>query len=522
MGIPVKFYNFSKDVVSTKRPTDEGITTTCLLKEPCSIISPTISITGIANVYNYNYAYIEDFKRYYFISNWTFQNGLWYGSLSVDVLASFKDEIGAATEYVVRAESKSDGNIVDTVYPTKANCTIKKTVLSYTDSSNPFVGGITEGGFYVVGVFNTDENTAGGISCYLMTKSQYKKFQSKLLDSSNWVTEDAITKMSFNPLQYIATVTWYPFLPVKLWDVSDWEVLTELPIGWWQITGVGCYRLPDDFIRELNFTLTVPKHPQASSRGAYLNTSPYSSYVLACWPFGIMELDSTYLYNSSTISCEIKIDFSTGGAYLTVNNSVGNMIKQVGGNIGIPVQIAQIATNVTGALTGAQSAVGGAIAGATNTWSSIKNSVKQFGQTIKENAGEILSDAFMVGNFGPIIGALTGSTESLYNIAKGSIGITGEVFSGIGDGVLAATATLEASGSNGCSACYELDIQLIGRFFTIVDEDIHHLGRPLAQKVQISTLSGFVQTQDCTINTSGTATENSTIKATLNSGFLYE
>ena len=68
-------------------------TLTGTLKQECSISSPVIMIEN-ENPVNYNYAYIPEFNRYYYISDMvSVRNNLWRIYLTVDVLMSFKDYI---------------------------------------------------------------------------------------------------------------------------------------------------------------------------------------------------------------------------------------------------------------------------------------------------------------------------------------------------------------------------------------------------------------------------------------------
>lgn len=75
-----------------------------VLKEETSIINPVI-LMEVDNPYNYNYAFIPGFNRYYFISNITsVNNKMWRISLKVDVLESFKNEILASSAIISDTE----------------------------------------------------------------------------------------------------------------------------------------------------------------------------------------------------------------------------------------------------------------------------------------------------------------------------------------------------------------------------------------------------------------------------------
>lgn len=77
------------------------------LKEETSIINPSIVVNSDNSILETNYAYIESFKRYYFITNITsIRNTLWRIDLKSDVLMSFKDDIKNITCLVARNENK--------------------------------------------------------------------------------------------------------------------------------------------------------------------------------------------------------------------------------------------------------------------------------------------------------------------------------------------------------------------------------------------------------------------------------
>ena len=63
------------------------------LREETSVISPVV-LMELENPSGYNYAYIPEFGRYYFISDMvSVRKGLWRISMKVDVLESFKNYI---------------------------------------------------------------------------------------------------------------------------------------------------------------------------------------------------------------------------------------------------------------------------------------------------------------------------------------------------------------------------------------------------------------------------------------------
>ena len=64
------------------------------LRNQTSVLNPTIRIESSDNISTYNYAYISEFGRYYYITDIvSVRTNCWVVSLRCDVLMSYKDEI---------------------------------------------------------------------------------------------------------------------------------------------------------------------------------------------------------------------------------------------------------------------------------------------------------------------------------------------------------------------------------------------------------------------------------------------
>ena len=120
MSFYINLYTFTKKVNSTGQPTGTGTQYSCNILTPADITAPVVEISASADLTAYNYAYIANFHRYYWIEGISFEAGLWILTLAVDVMATYKTEIGGASLYVLRSASQSDGNLMDNFYPTKA------------------------------------------------------------------------------------------------------------------------------------------------------------------------------------------------------------------------------------------------------------------------------------------------------------------------------------------------------------------------------------------------------------------
>lgn len=85
----------------TKTLTDE-ISLTGTLRDASSVMKPTIMIEE-DNISDYNYAYIPEFGRYYFITNIdSVRNNIWNISMRCDVLMTYADEIKNNTAVIAR------------------------------------------------------------------------------------------------------------------------------------------------------------------------------------------------------------------------------------------------------------------------------------------------------------------------------------------------------------------------------------------------------------------------------------
>lgn len=64
------------------------------LRNQTSVLNPSIRIESADNISTYNYAYISEFGRYYYVTDIvSVRTNCWVVSLRCDVLMSYKDEI---------------------------------------------------------------------------------------------------------------------------------------------------------------------------------------------------------------------------------------------------------------------------------------------------------------------------------------------------------------------------------------------------------------------------------------------
>lgn len=142
MSVTVYFANIAKKRNSTL----QGTFSThydCVLKAPTSLDRPTFLVSAASM--DYNAAKLGD--RYYFIDDVvSVRNGQWEVSCILDVLATYKAEILASTQYVCYSASATPDNwLPDTRIPVKKNAIISRKTQSIANALN-------DSGFYVLSV----------------------------------------------------------------------------------------------------------------------------------------------------------------------------------------------------------------------------------------------------------------------------------------------------------------------------------------------------------------------------------
>lgn len=109
----IKFYKNSSEKNKIGKSLSSELTLNGNLRDECSITSPSILVEATSLV-DYNYCYIPEFKRYYFISDIiSVRNNLWRVSLKCDVLESFKKDILNLSCIVDKQQNQSYSNNID-------------------------------------------------------------------------------------------------------------------------------------------------------------------------------------------------------------------------------------------------------------------------------------------------------------------------------------------------------------------------------------------------------------------------
>lgn len=106
----IKLYYNSSDNRCINKTLSTSYTITGTLRDETSVINPEIIIKNEGAI-RYNYAYIPEFKRYYYINNIeSVRQNVWKLYLKVDPLMSFKADILALRVVVNKQSSITNGD----------------------------------------------------------------------------------------------------------------------------------------------------------------------------------------------------------------------------------------------------------------------------------------------------------------------------------------------------------------------------------------------------------------------------
>lgn len=484
----IGFTQFSKRENSTKRPALDTFTFyDGVFKLQSGILSPTLLLTlqgtngRPLNPVNWNYAYIPEFKRYYYVKEWVTNNGQWTVFLAVDVMATYKEFIGTSTQYVLRAASAHDGRVVDTRYP----------ALNYVTTSKVFEssGMSATGGSYILGVINGTVGRTGSVSYYVMDSAEIAYIMNWLLTQGNYQFTDDLAFAILNPISYIVSCVYVPFtVPAANVDA--------IKVGFWTVEGATGRALINPSIGLPAINLTIADHPQ-SDRGVFLNKNPFTRANLSCKPFGLIPID-LFKVSDNTIVCYIECD---------VTNGLGSLSVYSGGNL-LGIYYAQIGVSITMA-----QGVSNALVGTANTLLVQSNDpqIAQFEKAVEDAQAKF-----------PDFNVPTSSGLSSVGNAGAATLTSAATITGVGNAIKSLMPQLQVTGSQGFFGNIDELMTLYIEYIHIVDEDNDDIGRPLMQKRVINTLSGYVLVNSADLAIDGYVGELAAVKSYMNGGFFYE
>ena len=487
----LQFAKTTKARNSTFVPPVDGATTQVLLRENTSIVEPTFTMRleyeGMASaseLFQYNYCYCPEFKRYYFITNITSVTAVVFEIACVcDVLATFREDILNTKAFIMYAEQNYNSALADSRLP-KSSLSEQKVVESttgYTDENGSFC------------LTLASPSTGGETGCaqsYILSAAQMAAVSANLFSTSFY---DEVLRYLTNPLDAIISCTWTPITKSNASAGGDTVIkIADYTLG----SGAQAKRTVSGeqnirpFVKYFSET-TLPDGTKRYNYADYRNIEPYAEYSIWLPGVGLTQIPMHALMGMGSEPPQFTLEYAASpcSGDVTYNicrandaqsaGDLGSTVETVTGNFGINVPVAQKNTGYMSGIGNAGRAVGGSLL-----------SVAAY------SAGHPI---MAIGSF---MGALSSGVSGILDVNT--------------------TGTRQSGTLGGWAATDEMytKYEMITRNYLISDEpnDIRDtIGRPLYQTLPLSSMHGLVKCTGAYVRTWATEQEHTMIAQYVNS-----
>lgn len=493
MATTVYFANVSKRRNSTLQGTF-STSFDVMLKEPTSIDRPKFHLSAAS--FDYNAAKWGD--RYYFIDDIvSVGEGRWEVTCVLDVLATYKADILASTQFVTYSSSGSSTWLPDTRIPMLTESNVSKDSFTFDAFDQ------TKTGFYVLTVvgqsYKGGSDVSYGCVSYAVNKTQIKAILDRINDWSDDAIQDIfnetydwqndpekslaemLTRTGFIGNAYadapncIRSCIWVPFDMAKFTAGSG---AMPIYLGAFS-TGVGALPCKAGYVVVL--PVDIPWHYSDWRRKVCEDVYLYLPFV------GVVGVSTDSITGDSQLMIYCSVNALDGTVAYCVYTQSGNFIGTYGGQCSsnYPIGISQQAS--AGAI--AQTAFAGV--------------EKTVNAAVQSTLSPISMGATVAAT------ALNG-VETAYNIADMAMTRHNTCIGGIGGGTgagLPLTAWIY-------SVWHDLNVAPASMQNT--------MGLPTMKPMSLATLTGFCQCANAHVAAAAQAQELDALDSYLNSGFYIE
>ena len=382
----IRLYIYSKRSNSTQQPENDefnlAFDNAKINDANSSIMSPIVTIPQrmpktvnetviVVDVHpeKYNYMFIDEFSRYYYINDWVYNgNGTWSAHCSVDVLASWRSNIFESYGFVIRTAHPNyfNAEIIDDFYPASNGYTILSNITNlgiYT----LFPSAAT----FVLGVIEDNNPKFGAVNYYVMSQTELQKLVNNMISpyvtapATSWqetpLTSDML-KTIVSPMQYIVSCKWLPYVANNVPITTE----TSIKLGAWdtgakgkQLGGLPNSNVTHDgeifngvTLRD-TITITAPTVSESTvGTSEFINAPPYASYNLLTSMFGSIPIDPVIASHTTVYTAIFITNLISGTVSLKLQapntNSAGiNTYKTIyygETNLAIDIPIADVSS----------------------------------------------------------------------------------------------------------------------------------------------------------------------------------
>ena len=347
-------YHFSKRKNSTKRPTGQGRLIPCLLKSDTTFQNPVFKLKlPLDNALQYNYLQWAD--HYYFISStMSLNNDMVEISASEDVLATYRTEISNYTCFIERS-AKQTTLANDSMYIPTNDWISQSTIVG--QPINTFVNGYEPN--YLLRTVSVE-----GVNTYYIRGKRLKDLCSFMYTYGSIpdVIDSALTRLLFNPFQYILDLKWLPFIVDKFVNALD-----TVKLGYWD-SNVNAY-LIDDASCTFSYDLSLGNPLYADTDFRYYNAA-FSKYTVKLPFVGVTPINPTKTHKGQ-LKATYNFDAVSGMADVWLTSG-SDEYEHFQCQLAVPVQIGYATANIGNITTslidiGTSLASGNPIGAVTNT-----------------------------------------------------------------------------------------------------------------------------------------------------------
>lgn len=422
-------YHFSKRKNSTKRPTGQGTTVPCLLKSNTAFQNPVFKLKlSLDSALQFNYLKWAD--HYYFInSTVSLNNDMVEISASEDVLATYRTEISNYTCFIERS-SKQTTLANDSMYIPTNDWVSQSTIVG--QPINTFVNGYARN--YLLRTISVD-----GISTYYVTGAQLDDLMEFMYTygSIPEVIETALTRLLFNPFQYVVDLKWLPFRLSSFLNIAD-----KIKLGYWDSNVTAA--LINDATCNFSYDLSLGNPLYADTDFRFYNAS-FSKYSVKLPFVGVIPINPAKTHKGQ-LKATYNFDAVSGMADVWLTSGMDEY-AHFQCQLAVPVQIGYATTNIS-QLTSSLIDVGTSLASG-NPIGAITNTLGAFQSVTSPEPN-------MVGSVGNISSILNNMEANSICYACTSIDPDG-ASEGFVDGTVRAI-----SGLSGFVKCRNASIQIAG------------------------------------------------------------
>lgn len=341
------FEHFSKRANSTKRPDDStGIIKDVRIKgnfgfenqnqsTKCSLVYPSFFLADATH-----YSYLKAWGNYYFVDGVAYDiDGAQYINCTIDVLATWKDEILSTTAYVKYSSSNFNKRIIDQRIPRLTDVAIRHntydTIFDET-ADNVF--------FITVGGENSGTAYRGGYNYYSFSEMGWNDLCAKLCN------DDFIDDIKKIFMDVSSGLISSRRMPIKTSEIPRGSV-SSIDIGRASIT-YPAYKLTQTYIHPDPIEMTIPLY-----KDDFNEWSPYRRLKLYIPYIGTIDLP-TDLYHDDSIILDYVVDLTTGLMEVNIcahslNNKLMTLSAEIGGQLPTSVNnvnLLKVASNGAGAI----------------------------------------------------------------------------------------------------------------------------------------------------------------------------